>query len=126
MQALELPPRSPLRQWRVLGAIGATLLIAFAGVAWVQSRTLALLEESVADRTDSLTFAFGQLENEFLRLCELMRREAMVPGSVEPAALSMRYESFVSRVMPTSSNASAMPRIRPCRRCGTSSPQPTP
>jgi signal transduction histidine kinase/ActR/RegA family two-component response regulator len=98
--------RIPLRQWRTLGLVGATLLVAFAGVAWVQSRTLALLEESVADRTDNLTFAFGQLENESLRLGELLWRESLRPGSVPLDTLTLRYEIFVSRVIQAGGNGS--------------------
>jgi signal transduction histidine kinase/ActR/RegA family two-component response regulator len=88
----------------MLGLIGAALVVVFAGVAWVQWSTLALIKDSVADRTDSLTFAFGQLENEALRLSELMLRDSLQPGSVPPETLTLRYEIFVSRVMQAGGN----------------------
>ncbi|MEY4749766.1 MAG: hypothetical protein RIQ60_1980 [Pseudomonadota bacterium] len=92
-----MPARSLARSARALVLVGAILIVAFAGIAWVQSRTSALLEESVADRTDSLTFAFAQLESESLRLCELLRHESLRPGSIKTEQLSLRYEVFVSR-----------------------------
>jgi signal transduction histidine kinase/ActR/RegA family two-component response regulator len=88
----------------MLGLVGATLLVAFAGIAWVQSRTLALLEDSVAVRTHSLTFAFAQLESESLRLCEMLQRASLQPGGVPANALSLRYEIFVSRILQAAGN----------------------
>ena len=95
----QAPARSAgVKQWRTLGLIGGFLLFAFAGIGWVQTTTLALLEDSVASRTHSLTFAFGQLENEYLRLVDVLRNSAAKPGGVPLQTLSLRYELFVSRV----------------------------
>ncbi len=91
-------PSVSARQWRGLGLIGAILVVAFAGVSWVQSTTQKLLEESVASRTHSLTFAFGQVENEYLRLVDAMRSALAKSGAESRQDITLRYELFVSRV----------------------------
>jgi signal transduction histidine kinase/ActR/RegA family two-component response regulator len=88
--------------------IGVSLLLAFAAVFWAQMRTLRLLESSVADRNDSLTFAFTQLEYEHLKLGESLRLHVAAPSAVALDDIRMRYELFVSRVQQLETGARDM------------------
>jgi signal transduction histidine kinase/CheY-like chemotaxis protein len=90
--------RIRLGRWRVLVLIGLSLAVVLATVAWLQGRILQLAEESVASRTDNLTYGLGQLQADYLRLSDLLHREQLVPGSVPRDQLVLRYEIFVSRV----------------------------
>ncbi|MCK6427151.1 MAG: response regulator [Burkholderiaceae bacterium] len=89
------PPSRGPAAW--LSLIGLVLVAAFAGVAWVQSRSLGLLNETVAYQGDNLVWSFYQLETEALRLRSLAD-DLADRRSVSPDELRERYEIFVSRI----------------------------
>jgi signal transduction histidine kinase/ActR/RegA family two-component response regulator len=78
--------------------ISMALLLAFAGVAWIQSQSLALLRGSVQYNGGSVVWSFFQLETEYLRLRDSLHSVLLAPGSVPLDAMQQRYEVFVSRV----------------------------
>src|SRR5687768_17845218 len=69
MQAPQRPHRLP--RWRhgtLVGIIGFVILIALAGVAYVQSRQFQLLNLTVQYQDDYFTLSLYELETEYLRL----------------------------------------------------------
>ncbi|MFM2065910.1 MAG: hypothetical protein RLZZ584_819 [Pseudomonadota bacterium] len=103
--ALEfLPPRHGaarrLGRWYAVAAL--LLVLMLAGVGWLQTRSLGLLNGAVLYEGDNLLWSFYQLDSEYLRVRELLRVIA-VNGDPQGAksdtgALRERYEIFVSRI----------------------------
>jgi hypothetical protein len=88
----------PAGPGRWLSLIGLVLVLAFAGVAWVQSRALGLLNDTVSYQGDSLVWSFYQLEAETLRLRQVLDDLADHPQASGLEAVRDRYELFVSRI----------------------------
>ncbi|MFM2056612.1 MAG: hypothetical protein RLY71_997 [Pseudomonadota bacterium] len=84
------------RRWLIM--ISAVLLLAFAGVAWIQSSSIELLRGSVQYKGGSIVWSFFQLETEYVRLREALRRLYLEPGSTSFEQVQLRYEVFVSRI----------------------------
>lgn len=75
---------------------GLLLLATVLAAAFVQVRQHALLDLAVRSQDDYLVLSLYQMEIEYLRLRERLRREVDAPaGSAE---LQLRYDIFVSRV----------------------------
>ncbi len=77
------------------GLIGLLLLATLLAAAFVQARQYTLLNLTVQSQDDYLVLSLQQMETEYLRLREQLRKDADLPGS---AALQLRYDIFVSRV----------------------------
>ena len=77
------------------GLIGLLLLATLLAAAFVQARQYTLLNLTVQYQDDYLVLSLQQLETEYLRLREQLRKDADLPGS---AALQLRYDIFVSRI----------------------------
>ncbi|MEY2687129.1 MAG: hypothetical protein RL375_1327 [Pseudomonadota bacterium] len=100
---LEVPRRRSAHgvgRWFALAAL--LLVLMLAGVGWLQTRSLALLNSAVLYEGDNLLWSFYQLNTEYLRLRELIH---LVTVDTDPAAaqrhsteLRERYEIFVSRI----------------------------
>ncbi|MEY8879282.1 MAG: ATP-binding protein [Leptothrix sp. (in: b-proteobacteria)] len=78
--------------------ISTVLVLAFAGVAWIQSSSIQLLRGSVQYKGGSIVWSFFQLETEYVRLREALRRLYLEPGSTSFEQVQLRYEVFVSRI----------------------------
>ena len=89
--ATRLPPR--LSPW--FSVIGLLLLASVLAAAFVQARQFALLNLTVQFQDDYLVISMHQVEVEYLRLREQLRRDLQQPDS---AAVALRYDIFVSRV----------------------------
>ena len=89
--AAPLPPR--LSAW--FSVIGLLLLASVLAAAFVQVRQFALLNLTVQFQDDYLVVSMHQVEVEYLRLREQLRRDLQQPDS---AAVALRYDIFVSRV----------------------------
>ena len=63
--------------WLLVTSIG--LVLAFAAIAWVQMRQVALLNATVRDESDSVVWRFFQLESEFLQLRDQLREAQLEP-----------------------------------------------
>jgi len=74
---------------------GLLLLATLLAAAFVQARQYALLNLTVQHQDDYLVLSLYQVEIEYLRLREQLRKDADTPGS---PALQLRYDIFVSRV----------------------------
>ena len=74
---------------------GLLLLATLLAAAFVQARQYTLLNLTVQHQDDYLALNLYQVEIEYLRLREQLRREVDTPGS---PALQLRYDIFVSRV----------------------------
>jgi signal transduction histidine kinase/DNA-binding NarL/FixJ family response regulator/HPt (histidine-containing phosphotransfer) domain-containing protein len=81
-----------------LAAIGTSLLLAFAAIAWVQSRQVVLLNSAVRYEGDNLLWGFFQLESEFLRLRDQLRDAVRRPDESSAEALRLQFEIFASRL----------------------------
>ncbi|MGY0193472.1 response regulator [Leptothrix sp. BB-4] len=84
-----------LGRWPTL--LAGVLLAVFAGVAWVQSQSLALLNGTVQYQGDNLVWSFYQVESEFEKLRAQTRELAFDPSPAKVEALQTRFELFVSR-----------------------------
>jgi hypothetical protein len=84
------------RRWLIM--ISAVLVLAFAGVAWIQSRSIEFLRGSVEYKGGSIVWSFFQLEAEYLRFREALRRVRLEPATTSLEQVQLRYEVFVSRV----------------------------
>ncbi|WP_052877923.1 ATP-binding protein [Chromobacterium subtsugae] len=82
--------------WRMLIAIGATLICVFIGVAYIQFRQSEMLAGALRDQNDNVTWAYFQLETEGLRLQAALQKAQR--RRVDPEELQQRYDIFVSRV----------------------------
>ncbi len=78
--------------------IGIGLVLAFAAVAWVQSRQVALLAATVRHDGDSLVWRFFQLETEVLRLREALRDAAADADAPATERVRQRFELMASRL----------------------------
>ena len=79
-------------------AIGIGLVLAFAAVAWVQMRQVALLSATVRYEGDNLVWSFFQLESEFLQLRDLLREAQINPSEQITERVRQRFELFASRL----------------------------
>ena len=86
------------RQNRWLLATGMGLVLAFAAIAWVQWRQVALLSGTVRYEGDNLVWSFYQLESEFLQLRDLLRELQLQPGPEATERVRARFELFASRL----------------------------
>lgn len=77
-------------------AIGAALMAALAGVAWVQVQQRNVLNETVALRDDLLQASLQQVQVEFLRLRWLVDAQ-LARNQIDRKAIQLRYDIFVSR-----------------------------
>ena len=75
--------------------IGVLLLASVLAAAFVQARQFALLNMAVHFQDDYLVISMHQVEVEYLRLREQLRRDLDRPSS---NTLQLRYDIFVSRV----------------------------
>jgi signal transduction histidine kinase/ActR/RegA family two-component response regulator len=98
-----LPRRPATRRfgrWYALAALLLVLLV--AGVGWLQTRSLGLLNGAVLYEGDNLLWSFYQLDSEYGRVHELLRVIAVQDDPAVAArdadALRERYEIFVSRI----------------------------
>ena len=89
--AAQQPQR--LSPW--FSVIGALLLASVLAAAFVQARQFALLNLTVQFQDDYLVVSMHQVEVEYLRLREQLRRDLKQPDS---ATVQLRYDIFVSRV----------------------------
>ena len=89
-------PKRQHLDWRMLIAIGATLICVFIGVAYIQFRQSAMLADALRDQNDNVTWAYFQLETEGLRLQSALQKAQR--GRIDPEELQQRYDIFVSRV----------------------------
>lgn len=78
-----------------LGVTGLLLLATLLAAAFVQARQHALLNLTVRAQDDYLAMHLVQVEVEYLRLREQLRRDPPAPSD---PALQLRYDIFVSRV----------------------------
>ena len=95
---LDAPPaatRQPQRLSPWFSVIGALLLASALAAALVQARQFALLNLTVQFQDDYLVLSMHQVELEYLRLREQLRRDLQAPDS---APVQLRYDIFVSRV----------------------------
>ncbi len=83
--------------WALL-LIGIVLLLAFAGVGWLQAQSISLLNATVRYKGDNAVWSVFQLETEHLRLRQLVQPMALHPEAGRLDAIQQRYEIFVSRV----------------------------
>ena len=77
------------------GVTGLLLLATLLAAAFVQARQYTLLNTTVHFQDDYLVLSLYQVETEYLRLREQLRKEVEAPGST---ALQLRYDIFISRV----------------------------
>ncbi|WP_130482940.1 ATP-binding protein [Sphaerotilus mobilis] len=83
---------------RWLTLLAGVLLAVFAGVAWLQSQSLALLNATVQYQGDNLVWSFYQVEAEFEKLRSQTRELSFDPSPDKVESLQTRYELFVSRL----------------------------
>ena len=86
--------------WLLVTSIG--LVLAFAAIAWVQMRQVALLNATVRDESDSVVWRFFQLESEFLQLRDQLREAQLEPEDMVRLPMAervrQRYTLFASRL----------------------------
>lgn len=83
---------------RWLTLLAGVLLAVFAGVAWLQSQSLALLNATVQYQGDNLVWSFYQVEAEYEKLRNQARELSFDPSQDKVEELQTRYELFVSRL----------------------------
>lgn len=98
MNDLGRPSASGRRSQWTLALIGAALMLALAGVAWLQSQSIQLLNATVAYKGDNAVWGVFQFESEYLRVRRLLEAVAFHPTPEHQDMLQQRYEIFVSRV----------------------------
>ncbi len=84
------------KRWLLL--IVAVLLAAFATVAALQWRQLAMLNASMRYQSDNLVWSFFQFQAEYTRLHNTLRDFDREPATFNRETLQMRYDIFVSRI----------------------------
>ena len=87
------PRRTP---W--FGVTGLLLLATLLAAIFVQVRQHALLTMTVQDQDDYAVLSLYQVEIEYLRLREQLRRTDQLPEADGRAELQLRYDIFQSRV----------------------------
>ena len=91
-------PRPPnTKRW--IWLIAAILLAAFAGVGAVQWQQLRLLNSTVLYDSDNIVWSFYQVDHELTRLQHALADAARDPAHMDRAALQLRYDVFVSRLL---------------------------
>jgi signal transduction histidine kinase/DNA-binding response OmpR family regulator len=88
-------PSGPQRLSPWFGITGLLLLATLLAAAFVQARQYALINTTVQSQDDYLALSLVQVELEYLRLREQLRKDVDTPGS---PALQLRYDIFISRV----------------------------
>ncbi len=78
--------------------IGLGLVLAFAGIAFVQYRQITLLSSQVRYEGDNLVWSFFQLESEYLLLRDHLRDTQRHPERDNSETVRFRYELFASRL----------------------------
>jgi hypothetical protein len=83
-------PTSRIGRWLAPAAL--TLVLLLAGVGWLQTRSLALLNGAVLYEGDNLLWSFYQLNTEYLRLRELLRLVALEsdPATAERRVVALQ------------------------------------
>jgi hypothetical protein len=81
-----------------LAGIGVVLLLAFGAIAYLEYQQSALLGGKVQFKDDFLAWSFHKLENEHMRVRDMVREQVRRPTSDGFAAIQARYEIFVSRI----------------------------
>ena len=74
---------------------GLLLLATLLAAGFIQARQYALLKLTVEDQDDYLVISLYQVEIEYLRLREQLRKDEDLPAST---GVQLRYDIFVSRV----------------------------
>ena len=85
----------PQRLSTWFGVTGLLLLATLLAAVFVQARQYTLLNTTVRVQDDYLVLGLYQVETEYLRLREQLRKEVDAPGS---SALQLRYDIFISRI----------------------------
>ena len=98
MNDLGRPAASGRRSQWTLALIGGVLMLALAGVAWLQSQSIQLLNATVVYKGDNAVWGIFQFESEYLRVRRLLEVVAADPTPEQREMLQQRYEIFVSRV----------------------------
>ena len=87
------------RRWRlVIGTMGLLLVLAMAGVAWLQARQYEALNGTRRYQDDYLVWSLFQFETEYLKLRLALEQAAGPSVAVDPDQVAQRYEIFVSRL----------------------------
>jgi signal transduction histidine kinase/DNA-binding NarL/FixJ family response regulator/HPt (histidine-containing phosphotransfer) domain-containing protein len=86
----------PYRAW--LAGIGIVLLLAFGAIAYLHYRQFALLERKVQFKDDFIAWSFHKLENEQMRMQDMVREQVRRPTPAGFDLVKARYEIFVSRI----------------------------
>ncbi len=87
------------RRWRLaIAAMGLLLVLALAGVAWLQARQYQALNGTRRYQDDYLVWSLFQFETEFLKLRLALEQAAGPSVAVDPDQVAQRYEIFVSRL----------------------------
>ncbi|OWQ48986.1 hypothetical protein CDL60_03645 [Roseateles noduli] len=87
------------RRWRIaVTAMGLLLVLALAGVAWLQARQYQALNGTRRYQDDYLVWSLFQFETEYLKLRLALEQAAGPSVAVDPDQVAQRYEIFVSRL----------------------------
>lgn len=87
------------RRWRwLVAAMGLLLMLAMAGVAWLQARQYEALNGTRRYQDDYLVWSLFQFETEYLKLRLALEQAAGPSMGVDPDQVAQRYEIFVSRL----------------------------
>ncbi|WP_431104424.1 ATP-binding protein [Roseateles noduli] len=90
---------SAKRRWRIaVSAMGLLLVLALAGVAWLQARQYEALNGTRRYQDDYLVWSLFQFETEYLKLRLALEQAAGPSVAVDPDQVAQRYEIFVSRL----------------------------
>jgi len=87
------------RRWRIaVAGMGLLLVLALAGVAWLQARQYEALNGTRRYQDDYLVWSLFQFETEYLKLRLALEQAAGPSVAVDPDQVAQRYEIFVSRL----------------------------
>ncbi len=86
----------PYRVW--LAGIGMVLLLAFGAIVYLGYRQSALLSGKVQFKDDFLAWSFHKLENEHMRVRDMVREQVRMPSPAGFPSIQARYEIFYSRI----------------------------
>ena len=87
------------RRWRIaVSSMGLLLVLALAGVAWLQARQYEALNGTRRYQDDYLVWSLFQFETEYLKLRLSLEQAAGPSVAVDPDQVAQRYEIFVSRL----------------------------
>jgi signal transduction histidine kinase/FixJ family two-component response regulator len=96
-----------------LGVVGFALVVALLAVALVQARQFSLLRQVARAGDEYAVINSFEAEVEYLRLREAWRQAGDTRTPLDPAALKLRYDIWVSRIMLLESGASRRVRDNP-------------